>query len=61
MANVNVTMYVKYKVTQKSGNKEIAQKFTNTTIYLGDITEAQWTELYDVTKAAVNLGDVLGD
>lgn len=61
MANVNVTMYVKYKVTQKSGNKEVSQKFTNTTIYLGDITEALWTELYEVTKAAVSIGDVMGD
>lgn len=61
MANVNVVATVKYRVTRKSGHKEVMQKTYKRTINFGEVTEAQYAALKTYTDAAVVITDLIGD
>jgi hypothetical protein len=61
MANVNVVATVKYRVTRKSGNKEVSQKTYKRTINFGEVSEAAYAALKTYTDAAVSIADLTGD
>lgn len=60
MANVNVVATVKYRVTKKSGNKEVSQKTYKRTINFGQVTEVAYAALKAYTDAAVSISDLIG-
>jgi len=61
MANVNVKLDIKYRVTRKDGNKEVGQKTVKQSLYFPDITEAQFTSMREFVEAVEEVTELIPD